>query len=350
MRHIFFSFILLFFIQFAQADSQSLRIGFILPLSGDLAFLGSGIRNGALLARDDLAKQGRQLDLVFEDNRGELAATSRLASKLINTDKVNAIVSIISGVGSILSPIVSQSKILHVGICSDPSVADGRFSFVNYLTAEQGVATYLKQFRASVGSDKSLAIIQANESGFERISWELNRKSKNNPRVVEIQTFNKGSTDFRSILLRVVKAKPDAILMLGLSPEIELLARQARSLRISIPFTSIEGFGLARDKTPLEGAWFIDAASPNSSFRHQYVGRFGIEVTPGVGHSYDTVQMISSAFRSADSSSILLNNFRAIADFPGVIGPLSVQADGIVWSDASVKRIVAGEVQEFEQG
>lgn len=242
MRGIFFTFIFLTLTSCVQADSLRLRVGFVLPLSGDLAFLGSGIRDAALLAREDIENEGGHVDLIFEDNQGNLADSAPVGAKLINTDKVQALVSIISGVGSILKPLARRAKILHVGICSDPEVADGEFSFINYLTAEQAVTRYVEQFLGSMGFNKSLAIIQVNEAGFARIVDEMKRQIRADLRIVDVQTFNKGDADFRSLLLRAVRARPDALLLLGLSPEIEMLARQARSLGISAPLTSIEGF------------------------------------------------------------------------------------------------------------
>jgi branched-chain amino acid transport system substrate-binding protein len=344
MRGLCLVFLFLAFVQGAHAETLPLKIGFILPLSGDLAFLGIGIRNGALLAKEDIEKQGGNVDLVFEDNRGDLATSARLGSRFVNSDRVAAVVSIISGVGAVLKPLAAKAQVLHIGICSDPDVADGRFSFVNYLTAEQGVKRYLEHFRASVGVNKSLAVVQLNEAGFERIVKELQRSIDSNPRIVDLQTFNRGSSDFRSLLLRVGKTKPDALLLLGLSPEIELLARQARTLRISTPLTSIESFGLANDKSSFEGAWFIDSAVPSQEFQGRYAATYGSQVTPGVGHAYDTVRMVYSSFVRGESTARLAERFRSISDFPGVVGRLQVRSQGVVWSEASVKKILGGEV------
>ncbi len=343
MRHLLVALIILISTATAHAESSPLlKIGFILPLSGDLAFLGAGIKDAALLAKADIERQGGKLELIFEDNHGELTGTTQSGSKLISSDRVNAIITIISGVGSILKPIAAKFRILHIGICSDPEVADGEFNFINDLTAEQGVSRYLKQFRADIGSEKSLAVIQANESGFERIVKELQKGSENNPHIVELETFNKGTNDFRGLLLRVKKNKPDAILLLGLSPEIEQLARQARSIGITAPFTSIEGFGLAHDKAPFEGSWFIDSAIPNKDFKDRFESQYGRPITPGTGHAYDTVRMIYQSFKPTLSGTTLASNFRAIINFPGVIGNLNVQSNGVVWSEPSVKRIIKG--------
>jgi branched-chain amino acid transport system substrate-binding protein len=282
--------------------------------------------------------------LYFEDNRGDLATSARLSSKLVTVDKVDALVSIISGVGALLRPVANQAKILHIGICSDPEVADGSFSFVNYLTAEQGVAKFIEYYRVAVGRQKSLATFALNESGFLRIVRALEARVSGEIELVGAETFDRGTTDFRSMLLRVSSRKPDAILLLGLSPEIELVARQARALGITVPFVSIEGFGLAHDKSPFEGAWFVDSAVPDEEFGVRYQQRYARAVTPGVGHSYDTVKMLAHAFRAATQADAI-QRFRTISNFTGVTGKLNVQPNGVIWSEASLKVIKSGKVE-----
>jgi branched-chain amino acid transport system substrate-binding protein len=206
----------------ASRDS-SLKIGFVLPLSGDWAFLGNGIRDGAILASEDLKAHGVDAKLIFMDNRG--------------------------------------------------------------------------------------------------------------------------TTDFRSLLIRMRRVKPDSLLLLGLSPEIELLARQTRELGINIPLTSIESFGLAADKHAFEGSWFIDAAVPSESFQERFLNKYGREVTAGVGHAYDSVMLLGEAFRSAERSGTSLSQaLTKISDYRGTIGNLSVKKDGVIWGEASVKGIRDGRV------
>lgn len=327
-----------------NANSYVPQIGFVLPLSGEWASLGEGIRDGALLAQQDLGAKGQPVKLTFEDNQGDLTKSVSIGKQLIDVQKVDATVSIISGVGQLLKPMATQAGIINIGICSETEVADGRHSFINYLTAEQGVAKFLQQF----GQAKALGIFALNESGFQRIVAELKKQAGHKLSLVFEDTFDKGTLDFRAMLLRRKSSKPDAWLVLGLSPEIETLVKQARALGIDVPVTSIEGFGLASDKSPFEGAWFIDSAVPNIDFRNRFVQTYGREVTPGVGHAYDSVMLLASAFNSAELKTELDRKkvatvFGHISDFRGVTGNLTVRKDGVIWSDASVKVIKNGK-------
>jgi branched-chain amino acid transport system substrate-binding protein len=335
-------------LQRAHADIEpttSAKIGFVLPLSGDWAFLGNGIRDGALLAQRDLETKGQKLTLIFEDNQGQLTSSASAAKKLIEVQKVDALISIISGVSKLLKPLATHANIINIGICSDTEVADGQHSFINYLTAEQGVSKFLEHY----GQGKSLGIFALNESGFQRVVSVLRRQASSRVKILYEESFDKGTIDFRPLLIKRSKYQADSLLILGLSPEIETIVKQARSIGITTPVTSIEGFGLASDKTPFEGAWFIDSAVPNAEFLTRFSKVFGREVTPGVGHSYDSVMLLADALQSAVKPTGEIDRIKAVAtfrklhDFSGVTGKLHVQSDGVIWGNASVKKIKDGK-------
>jgi branched-chain amino acid transport system substrate-binding protein len=147
------------------------------------------------------------------------------------------------------------------------------------------------------------------------------------------------------MLLKGVAKRPDAILILGLSPEIEVIARQVRELGIKLPITSIEGFGLAREVAAFEGAWFVDAAAPHREFRERFRERYGREISPGVGHAYDSVMMVARALHGAESREDAARRFREVANFSGVVGPISVGKNGVIESEPSVKVIRNGKVE-----
>ena len=282
---------------------------------------------------------------MFEDNQGQLAPSVTAAKKLIEIERADALISIISGVGKLLKPLATQANIINFGICSETEVADGKLSFINYLTAEQGVSKYLDH----LGRGKSLGIFALNEAGFQKITEVLKRDAPPAVDLVFVDTFEKGTTDFRPLLVRRSKVHPDALLILGLSPEIETLVTQARLMGITTPVTSIEGFGLASNKSPFEGAWFIDSAVPNGEFRARFSQTYGREVTPGCGHAYDSVMLLADSFGGAVKTGGGIDHakaaslFRHLHDFSGVTGQLNVQSNGVIWSDASVKVIRNGK-------
>ena len=111
-----------------------------------------------------------------------------------------------------------------------------------------------------------------------------------------------------------------------------------------MPFTSTESFGLASDKSPFEGQWFIDSAVPSDEFQRRYRLKYGREVTPGVGHAYDSVMLLVEAAQiSRDRGLSLAEALQQISNYTGVVGPLSVRRDGVIWGEPSVRVIKDGK-------
>jgi ABC-type branched-subunit amino acid transport system substrate-binding protein len=319
----------------AQDFRRASKIGFVLPLSGEWASLGKGIQNAAVLAAEDLPQEMRP-QLIFEDNHGDLSASVRSASELIDIEKVNAIVSIISGVAQVIKPLADRKNVISIGICSDTSIADGKFAFINYLTAEQGAESYLDYLMKSHTAPTSLSILQMNDSGFTRITNQLRVKAlERGVKIERVESYDKGLSDFRPILLKLSRVKPATIALLGLSPELELVARQAKELNLSLNFSSIESFGLISDASLFEGSWFVDSAYPVDEFVERYEKRFNAKISAGVGHAYETVKLIARSFNNSNP----LRSFQDTKNSDGVLGKLSVGKEGIISTLPTIKII-----------
>src|SRR5215510_2257415 len=78
------------------SDRSTIELGFFGDLSGPTFNFGESAKNGVLMAADQINQaggtRGRKLDLVIEDDRGMPEVAAKLAGKLIDEDKVVAII------------------------------------------------------------------------------------------------------------------------------------------------------------------------------------------------------------------------------------------------------------------
>lgn len=198
------------------AEEAQLKIAFILPLSGEWAFLGEGVKNGGLLAKGEI--DSSNLSVSFEDNKGSLSESALIANRLVASESADVIISIISGVAQVIKPIVSRAKLIQIGICSDSSVSDGRNNFINYLTKEKAAELYIKHLKELYGDNVSLGVYIQNEAGFVALLDEL--KDTSNLDLKFVETFNGGELDFKTSINRLMMKKPDVLLVMGLSPSL----------------------------------------------------------------------------------------------------------------------------------
>ena len=86
--------VLLFFIVFAYTNAlgQELKVGTLFPYTGPLKESGPNVRNGVMLAAKQMAEAGFDVMLTHADSQTSVTAAVEAAEKLIQEDKVVAII------------------------------------------------------------------------------------------------------------------------------------------------------------------------------------------------------------------------------------------------------------------
>ncbi|MEK7673652.1 MAG: ABC transporter substrate-binding protein, partial [Patescibacteria group bacterium] len=118
--------------QTPTGPKETIKIGFVGPLSGDLAFIGESDKNAILLAKDELKDTKFNYEVIVEDVQIDPKLTANATNKLINIDKVDGIISVSSGIGNVVSPITEQNKTIHFGLASDSNIAKGIYNFIHW--------------------------------------------------------------------------------------------------------------------------------------------------------------------------------------------------------------------------
>ena len=115
----------------AQAQTVNappvLKVGVILPLTGEGAGSGTAVRNGMLMAIDQLSP-GEKEKLVFLFEDSELQSKSAVAAylRLASMQGIQALVSFSSGPCNALAPLAEERKMPFIAIASDPHISGGR--------------------------------------------------------------------------------------------------------------------------------------------------------------------------------------------------------------------------------
>ena len=97
------------------SEDKFISIGFFGPLTGNTATAGQALRNGALIATQEINSEGGLLDrpirLIEYDDRSSPEQAARVATKLVLEDEVTAIVGSLHS-GNILAaaPVIELSE------------------------------------------------------------------------------------------------------------------------------------------------------------------------------------------------------------------------------------------------
>jgi branched-chain amino acid transport system substrate-binding protein len=323
------------------------KIGVTIPLTGDLAYAGEGVRNAVTMALQALPPDTKYAyQVVFEDDGLEAKRAASAANKMISTDKVDALISYSSGTGGVVSPIAEQNKILHFGIAI-PSIADGDYNFMHATPPEEEARLMVAELKKR--GLKKVAGIFMNQQGVLAMRDSFVQEIKGTDiTLVTDKIVNPGEKDFRGILAKAKAQNPDVYLIISFTPQLEILAKQIKEAGITQPITSIEGFSLSNEPSLFEGLWYVDSATANSRFDAQYQARFGKPLNWGVANAYDAFNLIVYGYEHSNAAAKpatidVAKTLYTVRDYDGVLGKLSIDDKGLVFSKATVKMIKDGK-------
>jgi len=331
----------------APVSSEPIKIGVICPLTGNLAFMGEGLKDAILLAKENLSDTRYNYEVIFEDDQLDPKKTASAANKLISIDKVDALVSISSGTGNVVAPIAKQNKVVHFGIASDVNIANGDYNFIHWTPPSEENKVFVKELQKR-GITK-IGLFVLNQQGAIAKMDDLRRRiNKTDIEIVTDQSFNFGEKDFRSIISKAKNSGAEIYVLMAFSPELEILAKQIKEAGITTPLTSIEAFELTEQVDLFEGEWYVNAADPTGDFADKFKAKTGKNPTMGAANGYDIFNLIVTAAEkikkaTKPTSREIAGELTKIKNFDGALGNLSVNENGIVVSKAVVRMIKDGK-------
>jgi branched-chain amino acid transport system substrate-binding protein len=333
--------VVVLFVQYKPVDNSVVKVGVILPLSGDLAFIGEPAKHGAEMALESFGETKHKYELIFEDDQfdGKKAVTA--ANKLISIDKVNAIVTFGSSGGNSVKPIAEANNIIHFAVASDQKIADGVINFNHWTSPREEVRAMVDEF-VNRGI-KTVSILTMNQDGMIAIADELKSQLKNTGiEIVGEEKFNVGTRDFRTISAKLKEKLPEIIVMVNYSPELEVLGRQIRDAGINTPMTSFEGLDATTDAKLFAGSWYSTASDMTDKFKTEFKAKYNLDPIVGTGNVYDIVSFVVTAsenIKGQVNTDKLGSSLVKIKDFVGSMGIVSIGADGAVVSPAVIKTV-----------
>jgi branched-chain amino acid transport system substrate-binding protein len=193
----------------------TVKIGFIGPLSGDAAAYGQEAQKIMKHRVAQInAEQGTKFEIVYED--GKCSGTDAVTAfqKLADVDGVKIMMGGFCSSETLgIAPLTKGGSALAVSIGSSNPAIEGASPYSFTLSySDQVVGDTLAEQMSNVA--KVAIITEQNDYniGIKNV-WEKKMAEYPNVKIVANETFPKGGNDFRSLLTKVRKANPDAILL-----------------------------------------------------------------------------------------------------------------------------------------
>lgn len=327
-----FLLILLLLPALVSAEAGEIRIGIIVPLSGDMALHGTEIQQAMELALGEAQKKplAYSYRLIFEDNALDGAKSTAAAQKLLNIDKVDVVVTLWPPTAHVVIPLTEKAGVLHYTIGWDPSIArDNTFVLNHQVMVDQIVRSTLRLLQSQ--GKRRIAFLHLQETGFDLGAGYMRSLAPGECEELAVdEAFGPSETDFRSLIVKTLGKKPDAFLIWSVMPSIDILIKQIRTQNPSIPISGY--FDYVQDLKQVQNFPYISEMYASPSFADLYEKKYhGPPVSKGA-NAFDIMNLLIRAYESSKDHRLTAAEMKrfltGLKNIDGAVGRFSIDKDG----------------------
>jgi branched-chain amino acid transport system substrate-binding protein len=348
----------------ADSAKEPIKIGFIGPLSGSMSSWGAAERDGVALAIKEINAaggiNGRNVEIVYEDDSCEAKKSTTAMNKLTTVDHVVAVVGTICSSTTLAdAPIAEAQQTVLISIgSSNPSITTAGDYVFRVWPSDAYNGQILADYVYAQGNRRAAMLIVNNDYGIG-VSDVFERSFvTNGGAIVAKETYVQGSADHRASLTKIAQSSPDAIIVIQ-NDEAPAIHRQMADLGITQPVYGTESYDVpslvVAAKGTMEGVTYSMPAFDESTtgvadFKVRYEKEFGTQPQQAIVavYAYDATNMIIDGLKQDPTGKTLKDYLYTIKNRQTVGGIISFDHNGDVVRDFAIKRIVDGKVIEVQ--
>lgn len=331
------------------ADNSPIKVGVVLPLTGEQAKFGEIEKNSLLMGLDEINKaggvNGRMIELLIEDDTGKPDVGRSAVEKLISQDKVVALTGGYSSSVTYAVCAVAQQRKIPFLVCtgSADKITEQGWDYVFRIAPP--VSEYpkaLNSFLAEIVKPQSVAILHENslfgQSGAKEFAEQC---EKSGIKVLIKDGYESGAVDFKPLLIKVKAAKPDLVYMISYVMDAALLMRQSKELNFNpklfvgggAGFTLPEFANNAGDAAELvfsADLWSAQLPYPGAKeYSENFQKRFGSATEYHGAEAYASIYVIADALKRAkEITPAAVRDSLASTDMMTAFGPVKFVSYG----------------------
>ncbi len=341
-------------------DSDVIKVGFNLELTGDIPKVGEASKFAAEMLKEDINSKGGlevggkkyKLEFVYQDNEAKAESAVNAALKLINQDNVVAIV----------GPNSSKQAIPAGATCNDSQVPMVTPWSTNPDTTKDRPwvfrACFLDPFQGPVAANfaakqfgaKTAAVIFDIANDYSKglaeifkVEWE---KKAGAGSVVAFESHGTKDQDFSAQLTKIIAAKPDFIFVPDNYNQVALIIKQAHDQGYKGPFMGSDAWGSAELMTlcgkDCIGQFFsthyaaAGAQGATKDFIDRYNTKYKYVPDDVAALTWDATRLVLQAIQSAGKvekdikaqRKLVRDALAGIKEFAGITGNMKFAGTG----------------------
>ncbi|MGQ7846512.1 ABC transporter substrate-binding protein [Granulosicoccus sp. 3-233] len=275
-------------------------VGQSAAFEGPAMALGLGMRQGLQAAFAEVNEQGgvhgRRIELLTLNDGYEPDRAIANTRQLIEKDKVFALVGAVgTPTSKATQPLAKAAGVPFIGPFTGAGFlrdADNTHVVNVRGTYDQETEAWIEHLTEDLGSKRIAILYQDDSFGRAGLSGVQKAMDKRNLTLVAEGTYERNSVAVKTALLKIRKAKPDAVVMVGSYKPIAAFVKLARKIRMEAQFVTISFVGskalaaeLGKDGEGVVVTQVVPRYDDSSlalvEQYHQALNRLDVSATPG---------------------------------------------------------------------
>ena len=325
-------------------ESGPITIGAVLDITGAGASLGVPERQTLELLAAQLQEEGgidgREVELIIEDNQSTEDGAAQAMNKLVNQDEVDIVLGASrTGPSLAMRPIAESAQIPMISLAANAAIVDGSEWVFKSAQNDRVVIERMIEYMASQGW--TTIGLARDASGFGEGVQEIFDEvgAAEGISVKAVERFAPDATDFTAQMVNLRNAAADVNVIWGIPPAAGLAQRAYAQLGITTPVMQSHGIGnqvfldtaaesangLVAPLGRLVVADQLPEDDPQreviSAFVEDYTAEYGEGPSTFAGHAYDGWQLAVDALREVGTDpQALRDHLEGVEDFVGISG------------------------------
>ena len=307
----------------AAATGDTIKVGVMGPLSGNVSVYGQAVVNGATLYLKQVNANGgingKQIEILTEDEQGDATQAVNCFTKMVD-EGMTALIGDVTTTPTLA--VVAESADYNMPMVTASATAEAVTYDAETDTVNANVfrATFTDPFQGikmadygykKLGYTKAAVIFQKgadyNEGLAENFVTEFESLGGT---VVDQETYSEGDVDYKTQLTTILGKGPEVVFCPNYYQEIGQILAQAESVGLTVPFLGGDGWdGLEGYATAdqLKDAYFCAnyAKGSNPDFENAYKAEYGEEYPNGFAPlGYDAAMTVVYGIKAAEEQGL----------------------------------------------
>lgn len=306
-----------------SATGDTIKVGLLAPLTGDVSVYGIAVANGASLYIKQVNEaggiNGKQIELIQMDEQGDATQAVNCFTQMVDQG-ITALIGDVTTTPTLA--VVAATQDYNMPMVTASATAEAVTYDAETDTVYQNVfrTTFTDPFQGvkmgdyatdKLGYTRAAVIYQIGADYNEGLATNFESEfAANGGEIVASETYSAGDVDFRTQLTTILAANPEVVYCPNYYEDVGQILSQAESVGLTVPFLGGDGWdGVTQYATAeqLDGCYFCAnyATGSNPDFESAYETEYGESYPNGFAPlGYDAAMTVCYGLQAAEEAGL----------------------------------------------